>query len=1259
MTEKPSYEDLEKRILEMEQAVLESKALEQEQFMTLELLELINQTESLKDLLENIIERLRDWSGCEAVAIRLREGSDYPYFVTSGFPDHFVDLERHLCMYDQNGKVLRDDDGRPILECMCGNILQERYDPAKNFFTLDGSFWSNCTTELLATTTETDRQVRTRNRCNSSGYESVALVPLRSAGETFGLIQFNDHQKNRFTPELIARYRRFADYIAGFLAKREARESLRKSEMNLRTLIDTLPDLVWLKDTEGVYLACNHRFERFFGAKEAEIVGRTDYDFLSKKQADFFREKDREAMAAGKPCVNEEEIVFADDGHHEILETIKTPVYDPEGKINSVLGISRNITPRVEAESILKESEERLSLALEVSQAGVYDHNVPIKKGTYHSERWANILGYDREEFPEVDSFLGWLEKITHPEDYPRMIRAYSDFIEGLTPNYNVEVRMKHKSGDWIWVQNLSKAVEKGKDGKILRVVGLVSDITKRKRVESEMINLSEQRQLALDAADLGWWRYNPITGLLSYDRRYSEIFGFSGSEKSNDEILNILHPADLPGVMVAVEAALNPDSPAPFAVEYRINRQDGEERWVEAHGLAVFEGDAENCRAKSFVGTVKDITESKALADALRESEEHYRDLVQNVNSAVIRLKSDGTIIFFNQFALDFFGYTSDEITGKSIGILIPQTDADGLDLSGILQGVLENPETHVSMVTENIRKDGSRVWMTWTNKTIFDQQGNVKEILSVGNDITDLRKAERALLENEKKLRLFIEHAPVSLAMFDRDMRYLAVSTRWMKYYGLGEINVIGKSHYEIFPEISDSWKSVHRRGMAGEVIKKDEDRFKRQSGEEQWLRWEVHPWLTADNAVGGILIFTEDISRSKTIEDEKEKLQTQLLHAQKMEAIGTLTGGISHDFNNLLQVINGYTQLLLLEKSKGDPEYDALKTVHDAGHRASELVRHLLLFSRKADAAKMSVELPHEVEHAKKMLERTIPKMVELQVVVGDRLWPILADPIQIEQMLLNLGTNAADAMPDGGKLVFRIENIILDENYSRRHLDVKPGRYVLISVSDTGHGIDKETLKKIFDPFYTTKEFGKGTGLGLASVYGIVKSHGGYINCYSEIGQGTTFRIYMPALEQPKDEENKEDQPKPLPRGTETILLVDDEEQIRGFAQQALMKFGYKVMTASSGEEALQLYANQREIIDLVVMDLGMPGMGGHKCLQEMLKINPAIKVIIASGYSINGKIKKSIEAGAAGSIRKPYLLADLLNTVRAVLDNQER
>ncbi|MBU2548238.1 MAG: response regulator, partial [Proteobacteria bacterium] len=311
--------------------------------------------------------------------------------------------------------------------------------------------------------------------------------------------------------------------------------------------------------------------------------------------------------------------------------------------------------------------------------------------------------------------------------------------------------------------------------------------------------------------------------------------------------------------------------------------------------------------------------------------------------------------------------------------------------------------------------------------------------------------------------------------------------------------------------------------------------------------------------------------------------------------------------------------------------------------------------LLFSRKAEADRRPVDLNQALEQASRLLERTIPKMVDIELHPGRDLWTVQADPVQIEQALLNLGGNAADAMTEGGRLVIETRNIVLDEEYTRGHLGAILGKYVLLSVSDTGVGMDRETQAHIFDPFFTTKEFGKGTGLGLASVYGVVKGHGGYITCYSEPGLGTTFKIYLPAIE-PGEAEPAVHETQDLPQGgTETILIVDDEAPIRDFASQVLRHFGYTVLTASNGQEALQVYSNEENRIDLVILDIGMPVMGGHQCLRALRRADPRVKVLVASGYSINGQVKNVMESGALGFVSKPYQLRDLLAGVRKALD----
>ena len=385
------------------------------------------------------------------------------------------------------------------------------------------------------------------------------------------------------------------------------------------------------------------------------------------------------------------------------------------------------------------------------------------------------------------------------------------------------------------------------------------------------------------------------------------------------------------------------------------------------------------------------------------------------------------------------------------------------------------------------------------------------------------------------------------------------------------------------------------------------------------------------------------------------ERVQLQSQLQQAQKMEAIGTLAGGIAHDFNNLLQAILGYTQVLLFDVEKEHPAFANLKGIEKAGMRASELSRQLLTYSRKVENRMRPVDLNHEIVQVRKMLDRTIPKMIDIELELCDALKIINADPTQMEQILVNLAINARDAMNDGGKITIRTDNVVLTEAFCRTHFGAKPGAYVMFSVSDTGHGMDREIADHMFEPFYTTKRNGKGTGLGLAMVYGIVKSHCGHITCNTEVDSGTTFYIYLPAIEGTVGEEPGDEPAAISFCGDETILLVDDESTIRDFGEQLLTRYGYKVFTASDGESALALYARMMPQISLVVLDMFMPGMGGQRCLEKLVGMNTDVKVLIASGYTTKEAREKAMASGACGFVDKPYGVTTLLKAIHRTIN----
>lgn len=396
-------------------------------------------------------------------------------------------------------------------------------------------------------------------------------------------------------------------------------------------------------------------------------------------------------------------------------------------------------------------------------------------------------------------------------------------------------------------------------------------------------------------------------------------------------------------------------------------------------------------------------------------------------------------------------------------------------------------------------------------------------------------------------------------------------------------------------------------------------------------------------------GLLYLLRDIS-------ERKHLEAQLIQAQKMEAIGTLAGGIAHDFNNSLQAIFACTEILLLGKKVGDPDHSKLITIEKAIQRASKLTKRLLIFGRKMDSETMPINLNNEIDQISQILKRTIPKMISIRFDLDNNIGMINADPNQLEQVMMNLSINARDAMPEGGELTFRTETaVIVDGGGAAKITGLPEGDYVLLTISDTGTGMESSVIEHIFEPFFTTKRVGEGTGLGLSMVYGIVKSHGGHISCVSSPGKGTSFMIYFPVIQKGMDI-NRVVEAEPMQRGSnENILFVEDDETTRETVGELLKQSGYSVFTASGCEEAIKIYSENMERIDLVISDLIMPGIGGKKLVETLLSINPHAKIIIASGYNVQESAVCAREWGAKDFLSKPYEINKLLKTLRNVLN----
>jgi PAS domain S-box-containing protein len=503
-----------------------------------------------------------------------------------------------------------------------------------------------------------------------------------------------------------------------------------------------------------------------------------------------------------------------------------------------------------------------------------------------------------------------------------------------------------------------------------------------------------------------------------------------------------------------------------------------------------------------------------------------------------------------------------------------------------------------------------------------------------------------------SEERFRALSENAPDIIYTTDNTGAVSYLNPAWERVLGHTMDETIGKyfvtfarpedvkCYIKIFKEIRDEKK--HVSGIDGTILHKN--------GTKRLFNMSGAPNLDAEGNVIGVVGTFRDITIQRTLEN-------QLLHASKMEAVGTLTGGIAHDFNNIIQAISGYNQLLMMNKDELDPDWRYLSNIDQLNQRATDLIKQLLIFSRKVDSKLQPIDLNEEIKRYYNLLKETIPKMISVDLMLDANLWKIKGDPIQLGQVIMNLSVNARDAMTEGGRIQIQTKNIEIEEKKVKNGIELNPGRYVLLRLSDTGHGMTKETIPHIFEPFYSTKEAGKGTGLGLAVVYGIISNHSGHINCDSEPEKGTTFNMYFPALslldESAAVSEHREDNEKSAVNN-EIILLVDDEEYLLETNKTLLEGSGYRVLTAENGEKAIEIFKRENKEISLVILDLLMPGMGGIKCLTGLLKNDPDAKIIISSGYITSEKQSEVLSKGAVGFIQKPYRHQDLLKMVRGFL-----
>lgn len=670
------------------------------------------------------------------------------------------------------------------------------------------------------------------------------------------------------------------------------------------------------------------------------------------------------------------------------------------------------------------------------------------------------------------------------------------------------------------------------------------------------------------------------------------------------------------------------------------------------------------------LIVVIRDITERTRAEEALQESRERLQLQFEHMPIACIVWDKDYTIQSWNPAAEKVFGYTPEEAIGKIAHQLIVPPQLQG-DVNAIWQLLLEKDET-VYCTHENNTKSGHTILCKWTKTPLKDIRGNIIGFISMAEDISELKKTDDALRETLKEyqslterleekqnlLHTLIDSIPDLIFYKDLEGRYFGCNRAFESFAGRQEDELIGMTDFDLFPkDVAGFFREMDCQMLSKHMARRNEEWVDYPDGRRVLLDTLKTPFYDAQGNSLGLIGISRDITERSQSEGERKNLETQLYHAQKMEAIGQLAGGIAHDFNNILTVIIGYAEIILLSMDSKQPLRRHVEQVLSSAGRAAELTAGLLAFSRKQLLHTKPLDLGDVARGLRKMLRRLIPEDIDFKTVVAEKTLTIMADKGQIEQVLMNLVTNAKDAMPTGGSLTVEISDTDLDDSFRHQHGFGEPGRYGCITITDTGHGMDREIRDRIFEPFFTTKEPGKGTGLGMAIIYGIVKQHNGYITVDSEPGRGTVFHVFLPLIAAVEQAEPEPGIHEPPPGGTETILLAEDDATVRELHCMILEEAGYTIIEAEDGQDALDKFGAHQSEIDILVTDVIMPKIDGKRLYEEIRKIRPEIKVLMMSGYTNDVFVERGILEDEYRFLTKPVMPSDLLTILRGILDSQ--
>lgn len=1011
--------------------------------------------------------------------------------------------------------------------------------------------------------------------------------------------------------------------------RQKLQEGLRTGEERLQSLFDNAAVGIYRSTREGRLIACNAAGVRMLGFDSMKELVEINLEttkvgpIYSRKE--FCDRVDRDNIVIGL-----ESTWIRKDGAAIKVRESASVVRDHDGKPLYYDGTLEDITEQKRAEEAVKLAEAVIDRAT----VGIFviGPDGSIKSVNLHASR---TLGYTREELQAMTVF-----DIDPGMSAEKWNRHRALVAKEMVKRF--ETMHRRKDGTTLPVEvmvNLLEFDDKGYSVTFSRDITEQKEAEKANKTAEIALEESERRFRELfDDAPVGYHELDSEGRIVRVNRTELNMLGYGAEDMLGHYVWEFVKDHDMSEANVMKK--LSGDLPAGKSYERAYCRKDGSviHFLVEEYYLYDVSHKIVGIRT-----ALEDITERKKAEDALRAAEEHFRNLFENITIGVYRTSPDGRILFVNPALARMLGYESPDELAKTN---VEEDSFEGGHTRSAFKAKIEKDGQVIGMETRWRKKDGSFLWVRENARVVRDSKGEPLCYEGTAEDVDFRKKMEEALRKSEEQYRSFFEEDPTADSLTLPDGEIIACNPGFLKMFGFkSEEEALSTNVIELYA------KKETRTELIGLVRRK-----KKLTEHELELRnRDGKPVYVRATYVG---VFDEhgELVRIKQYlldETEQKSLERQLFQSQKLEGIGRLAGGVAHDYNNILGVILGYGELVKNKLNETDPIYHQIEAVLKAAYRGSELTRQLLAFARREIVSPKVLNLGSAVESIRPMIQRLIGENINLVLNATQDLWNTKIDPTQFDQILINLATNSRDAIEDIGTITIEVYNEKIDEHYVTGHREFSPGEYVVLSVTDDGKGMDSDVQDKMFEPFFTTKPKGEGTGLGLSTVYGIVKQNGGNVNVYSEPGKGTVIRVYFPRSYGRKEISEEKPQDESFD-GSETVLVVEDQPDLLELAKNSLEEYRYKVLAAYTPAEAIDICETYGDEIDLLLSDVIMPKMNGKELRDKIAKLKPRIKTLFMSGYTANVIAHRGILDEGIHFIQKPFTPKTLAKKVREVL-----